>query len=196
MGKCMDTLAVAQSFAQAYATSHQEALGSEIVAPEVTADAPLMEAEIDFTITGDFQIEAVKPEHIEAARKVVEAEKFENGTSIREQLPATKAELNITRQTQNTSGTTDAAIETNAETIGSAGASLPTPTSTFVVVQAPAKTSAPTPSPPTPSPPPLRTAPATQPRTTEPFVDTEVSGAYSGERRSVAATRAYVCRSV
>merc|ERR1712093_917693 len=169
MGKCMDTLAVAQSFAQAYAFSHQEALGSEIVAPEVTADAPLMEAEIDFTITGDFQIEA--------ARKVVEAEKFENGTSIREQLPATKAELNITQQTQNTSGTTDAAIETNAETIGSAGASLPTPTSTFVVVQAPAKTSAPTPSPPTPSPPPLRTAPATQPRTTEPFVDTEVSGA-------------------
>merc|ERR1712125_11318 len=79
--KCTDTLAIAQSFAQAYATSRREVTLSEIAAPMVTAEAPSMEMEIDFSMNGASEMKAEKPETFAAARKVVDGEKFEKKTS-------------------------------------------------------------------------------------------------------------------
>jgi len=158
--KCMDTIAVSQAFAQAYVISHSEAAGNEIRAPEVTADAPSMEIEIDFTIKGASEIVTEKPETFAAARRVVDAEKFENGTV---QLPTTTTELKLSVQTTSeakaSAAATDTVIHTNPETIATAVGLVTTPTSVFEVVEAPT------------------TSAAASSDTEEPSLDSEFSGA-------------------
>merc|ERR1712125_88588 len=172
--KCTDTLAIAQSFAQAYATSQREVTLSEIAAPMVTAEAPSMEMEIDFSMNGASEMKAEKPETFAAARKVADREQFEKKTSVAEQPPTTTAALTPIEQTphnQNESKTleaaTDTAIQTRVEAIATAGESLTTSPSAFEEAQASTTTSAAS-----------STVPASPPGTATPSYDSvEVSGA-------------------